>query len=192
MKMSRTFGCRFILLVGILAMCVAQINIVAASDSGQLVSPELLRHAGLKTIWESELPIRKAESLEQLLILGNRIYAISDRNYMTSLNKENGERIFAKVFAPSGVPIAGLKDDKVDAIEPITSKGKGSGYVFNHDDADSLLIVLEKTIDLFSDKRIWQRVQKRGLSGDFSWAASACELVDIYEQALKRPPVVEI
>lgn len=107
--MSRTFGCRFILLVGILALCVAQINIAAASDSGQLVSAELLRHAGLKTIWESDLPIRKAENLEQLLILGNRIYAISDRNYMTCLNKENGERVFAKVFAPPGVPITGLK-----------------------------------------------------------------------------------
>ncbi len=107
--MSRMFGCKLILLAGILTLCVAQINIVAASDSGQLVSAELLKHAGLKAIWESDLPIKKTESLEQLVILGDRIYAISDRNYMTSLNKENGKRVFAKVFAPPGAPITGLK-----------------------------------------------------------------------------------
>ena len=109
MKMSRMFGNRLILLACILTLCVAQINIAAASDSGQLVSAELLRHAGLKAIWESDLPIKKTESLEQLVILGDRIYAISDRNYMTSVNKENGKRVFAKVFAPPGAPITGLK-----------------------------------------------------------------------------------
>ena len=61
--MLRMFGCRYVLLVGILTLCVAQINIAAPSDSGQLVCPELLRHVGLKIIWESELPIKKAESL---------------------------------------------------------------------------------------------------------------------------------
>ena len=109
MKMSRKSGCRFVLLVGVLTLGVAQISIARVKDSQPLVSPELLRHAGLKTIWESELPIKKAENLEQLLLLGNRIYAISDRNYMTSLNKEDGNRIFAKTFAPPGVPIVGLK-----------------------------------------------------------------------------------
>jgi outer membrane protein assembly factor BamB len=44
-----------------------------------------------------------------LLILGNRLYAISDGNYMVSLNKENGNRVFAKVFAPPGVPIPSLR-----------------------------------------------------------------------------------
>ncbi|NOR67232.1 MAG: PQQ-binding-like beta-propeller repeat protein, partial [Woeseiaceae bacterium] len=109
MKMLRTFGCRYVLLAALLTLCVVQINIAVASDSGRLVCPELLRHAGLKIIWDSKLPMKKAESLEQLLILGNRVYAISDRNYMTSLDKENGKRVFAKVFAPPGVPITGLK-----------------------------------------------------------------------------------
>ena len=107
--MSRTFGCRFVLLVVLLALCVVRSNIVAANGSERLVSVELLSHAGLKIIWESELPIKKAETLEQLLLLGDRVYAISDRNYMASLDKDDGKRVFAKVFAPAGVPIVGLK-----------------------------------------------------------------------------------
>ncbi|KPK36212.1 MAG: hypothetical protein AMJ65_16500 [Phycisphaerae bacterium SG8_4] len=109
MKTLGTFGCRCVLLAALVTLCVAQIDIAAAGDLERLVSPELLRHAGLRIIWESKLPMKEAESLEQLLILGNRVYAISDRNYMISLNKENGKRVFAKVFAPPGVPVPGLK-----------------------------------------------------------------------------------
>ena len=91
MKMLKTFGNGLVLLVVLLALCVVQSNIAVASHSERLVSLELLNHAGLKIIWESELPIRKGESLEQLLLLGNRVYAISDRNYVTSLDKANGK-----------------------------------------------------------------------------------------------------
>ncbi|MHC4120169.1 MAG: outer membrane protein assembly factor BamB family protein [Planctomycetota bacterium] len=107
--MSRTFGCRFVLLVVLWATYVVPSNIGVASGAERLVSEELLSHAGLKIIWESDLPMRKAENLEQLLLLGDRVYAISDRNYMTSLNKDSGKTIFARVFAPAGVPIVGLK-----------------------------------------------------------------------------------
>jgi outer membrane protein assembly factor BamB len=78
-------------------------------DGQRLVSPKLLEHAKLEILWENPLPIKKAESLEQLLILGNRIYAISDRNYTVSLNRENGKMIFGRVVAPDGLPIEGLK-----------------------------------------------------------------------------------
>jgi outer membrane protein assembly factor BamB len=109
MKILRTFGCRYVLLAALLTLCVVQVDAAAARDSERLICPELLRHAGLEIVWDSKLPMKKAENLEQLLILGNRLYAISDRNYMTSLNKENGERVFAKLFAPPGVPVTDLQ-----------------------------------------------------------------------------------
>jgi len=94
-------------------------NSFAAEGSSQwLVSPKLLEHANLKILWENKLPIKKTESLEQLLILGNRIYAISDRNYTVSLNRENGNMIFGRVVAPDGLPVTGLKlyGDKLISI----------------------------------------------------------------------------
>jgi outer membrane protein assembly factor BamB len=83
--------------------------VLAPRGEAGLVSPELLEHAKLKTVWENELPIKKAESLERLLILGNRIYALSDRNYMISLDTEKGNMIFGRTVAPAGFPILGLK-----------------------------------------------------------------------------------
>lgn len=107
--MARTFKCRFILPASFLVLCVVQSSFAAESGSPRLVSPKLLEHANLKILWENELPIKKAEHLEKLLILGNRIYAISNRNYMVSLNRENGNMIFGRIVEPAGLPVAGLK-----------------------------------------------------------------------------------
>ncbi|MHC4424955.1 MAG: outer membrane protein assembly factor BamB family protein [Planctomycetota bacterium] len=107
--MLRMLRCRFVLTVGLLLLCVTQSGFTEESGSRWLVSPELLKHANLKILWENELPIKKTESLGQLLMLGNRIYAISDHNLMVSLNRENGKMIFARTVAPAGLPIAGLK-----------------------------------------------------------------------------------
>ncbi len=107
--MLRMFGYRIVLLVGFLVLCAVQNSFAAESSSRRLVSPELLRHANLKIVWENDLPIKKTETLKRLLVLGNRIYAISDYNYMVSLNRENGNVIFDRTVAPAGLPIAGLK-----------------------------------------------------------------------------------
>ncbi|HCO95801.1 MAG TPA: hypothetical protein DIU00_17960 [Phycisphaerales bacterium] len=100
---------RIVLLVGVLALSVGQNGFAAASNPRPLVSPELLKHARLKILWENELPIKKNESLGQLLMLDNRIYAISSQNYMVSLNKKNGNIIFGRTIAPADLPIAEFK-----------------------------------------------------------------------------------
>ena len=107
--MLRTFGCRIVLLMSLLVSCVVQSGLAADSGSRWLVSPELLKHANLKILWENELPIKSTDSLGQLLILGNRLYAISGRNHTISLKTENGDIVFSRTVAPAGVPIVGLK-----------------------------------------------------------------------------------
>lgn len=78
-----------------------------AQDAGsRLISPELLEHAGLAIVWEKKLPMRKSESLSKLYFMAGRLYALSDHNYMTSLDRLAGEVVFAKSVAPKGVPIA--------------------------------------------------------------------------------------
>ncbi|UCF15590.1 MAG: PQQ-binding-like beta-propeller repeat protein [Phycisphaerales bacterium] len=108
MIIPRAIGYRFVLLTVFLTTCFAHVEIAAANASDRLVSTELLRHAGLKIVWESELPIRKGETLAQLLLLGNRVYAISSRNYVVSMDKDTGKNVFSRTVAPEGFPIAGL------------------------------------------------------------------------------------
>ena len=116
--MLKMFRYRIVLSTVLLVSCVIQNNVAAENSSKRLVSPELLQHANLKILWENKIPIKKKESLERLLILGNRLYAISNQNYMVSLNRENGNMIFSRTVAPAGLPIAGLKlyGDKLVSI----------------------------------------------------------------------------
>jgi outer membrane protein assembly factor BamB len=108
MKMARMLKWRFVLPAGFLLICSIQYSFAAEENSQRLVSPELLKHADLKLLWDNELPIRKGEKLKQLLVLGSRIYSISSRNYMFSLNRENGDMVFGKIVTPGGLPVSGL------------------------------------------------------------------------------------
>lgn len=100
--------CRFLFLTVVLILFTSQSSYPAEEKEQRLVSPTLLEHAGLKIIWENILPTGMDESLERLLMLGDHIYAISDKNYMLCLNRENGNRIFGRIVAPGGVKIEEL------------------------------------------------------------------------------------
>jgi len=76
--------------------------------AGKILTLEQLKGAELKIVWENELPLKKAESLEQLLIIGTRIYALSGNNYMISLNREDGKVILSQSIAKAGFPVTGL------------------------------------------------------------------------------------
>ena len=93
----------------LLLPCAGHKPIVAAEDAGWLVSPELLRHANLKVVWRNQLPMQKTETLDRLMIVENRIYALSSRNFMVSMDRHQGSIIFARVIAPPGFVVMGLE-----------------------------------------------------------------------------------
>ena len=99
---------RFVWLTGLAILCTVQSSFAAQGASAGLVSPELLKHANLKTVWENELPIKKGESIGHLFLLANRLYVISDHNYVLSLNKEDGKIVFGKTVAPAGLLTSGM------------------------------------------------------------------------------------
>jgi outer membrane protein assembly factor BamB len=75
--------------------------------SQKLISPEMLKAGNLKMVWENQLPIKADEKVQRISILGNRIYVLSDRNYMISLNSEKGTPIFSRPLAQAGFTISG-------------------------------------------------------------------------------------
>ena len=89
-------------------LCCSGEHSYGGSSRQWLVSPELLKQAELEILWENKLPIKRGESLERLFILGNRIYGLSDQNFMVSLNREKGNVIFSRSIAETGFPVVGL------------------------------------------------------------------------------------
>jgi len=127
MEMVKMRRYRFVLSVSLLVLCAAANSFAREGDSWWLVSPELLEHAKLEMLWQKELPIGKNESLERLFIpfdcaqgrLGNRIYALSDRNFMVSLDRDDGDVIFSRAVASAGFTVVGLELYKNEVISVI-------------------------------------------------------------------------
>ncbi len=124
--MSGNLRCRLCLL-GILSVLLTEPVIFGAADSseglarlpsGGIVSPELLEQAQLKILWDNELPIKKGESLERLVMLDERIYALSNRNYMFVLDRQEGKMVSGKSVAPAGLPVGQMElyGDKLISI----------------------------------------------------------------------------
>ena len=106
--MLRSSRQRLVWLAGLVILCTVQSGSAAQISPAQLVSPELLKHANLKILWENELPIKEGESVGHLFLLANRLYAISDHNYMLSLDREDGKIVFGKTVAPAGLLTSGM------------------------------------------------------------------------------------
>lgn len=106
--MVKIWRCGLMLVAGFWVFSAVPGCFGSETDSLGLVSPELLKAGGFETVWQTRLPIKKGESLERLFILGQRIYALSDHNYMVSLSRQNGNIIFGTSFAEAGFSVMGL------------------------------------------------------------------------------------
>lgn len=107
--MSKMRRYRFVLLMGLSVLSISVGGKAAEGNSWWLVSPELLKHAKLEIVWQAELLFDQGENLRDLHILGNRIYALSNRNYIVSLDREKGSVIFERSFGAVGLRVLGLK-----------------------------------------------------------------------------------
>jgi outer membrane protein assembly factor BamB len=90
---------RLVLAAAVLVLCGASSGFDSEDSERWLVLPRLLKSAKLEVLWDNELPIKKGENLKKLFILGERVYALSDRNYLISLDREKGQILFSKTVA---------------------------------------------------------------------------------------------
>jgi outer membrane protein assembly factor BamB len=109
-------------LTGILVLftvcgCIYQGGAVYVGDANQpvwppmpehLLSPKQLVDCGLEIVWQNELPIKRGESLDSLIILGDKLCVLSSCNFLTALNRGDGQVVFGKVFAEPEFPLTGL------------------------------------------------------------------------------------
>jgi outer membrane protein assembly factor BamB len=106
--MPRTVKFVCALLISVSVLCAPEAGFAGGSPK-PLVSPGLREHAKLKMLWNNELPVKKNENLDRLLLFGNHLYAVTDRNFMLSLNQKNGNIIFGKTIEAAGLPITGMR-----------------------------------------------------------------------------------
>jgi starch synthase len=74
----------------------------------------------------------------------------------------------------------GLADTVVDADG---DPARGNGFSFSEYDEDALLDAVERASSAFAARDRWERIVKRGMAQDFSWAVSATAYEKVYERA---------
>lgn len=71
----------------------------------------------------------------------------------------------------------GLTDTIIDFIEdPV----RGNGFVFEKYEGRELLKAVKNAVQTFADDKTWQKLYKRGMKTDFSWASAAEKYLKIY------------
>ena len=80
----------------------------------------------------------------------------------------------------------GLLDTVVDCTPATLADGSATGFLFNEMSPKSFLTGIQRVIDSYSNKETWYRLQRNGMSKDFSWQQSAAAYYDIYLSILSR------
>lgn len=63
---------------------------------------------------------------------------------------------------------------------------KGNGFSFNDFNSYALYLTMRRALDMYSEKKTWQQIVKRGMGEDFSWTTSARRYLEVYEKAKER------
>ena len=80
-----------------------------ADRTDWIISPALLGHAGLEIVWQQALPLKRGEDFETIALEDGRLYLRSGRNYLWSLDRNEGRIVFSRSIAPPDIPVLGLE-----------------------------------------------------------------------------------
>ena len=80
--------------------------------------------------------------------------------------------------------VGGLADTVVDATPENLRKDRATGFVFADASRHALGQRICEACALYHDKAMWEQVQRRGMSQDFSWNDSAGNYEALYRSLL--------
>jgi len=87
-----------------------------------LIPRAMVASTELKIVWQSNLPMGEGESFDQLFLCGNRLCALSSRNFLSCINRADGNVMFANSIAPDGLPVADFESYKGELITIVGNK----------------------------------------------------------------------
>jgi len=83
------------------------------------------------------------------------------------------------------VPIVRETGGLADTVVKFDEKtGEGTGFVFTHYNAASMVKEIKRALKTYTDKKTWLKIVKSGMKSDFSWNSSAKKYVELYKTML--------
>ncbi|HVS16683.1 MAG TPA: glycogen synthase [Thermoanaerobaculia bacterium] len=114
--------------------------------------------------------------------LAHQIQAGSDLFLMPSRFEPCGlAQLYALRYGtPPVVRRTGGLADTVEPFDPVT--GRGTGFVFDHFDADSVRWALDHALDTHADPTLWELLVRNGMTRDFSWDRQGERYLELYRR----------
>jgi len=125
------------------------------------------------------------ESLAHLVIAGSDVILVPSRFEPCGLTQLYALRYGA---LPLVRRVGGLADTVVDASATNLADGVATGFVFDSDSPAALMSAIRRATALFGEREVWQRMMRRAMTRDFSWAAAARQYAAVYRTL--RPDLV--
>ncbi len=115
--------------------------------------------------------------------LARRIYAGADTFLMPSKSEPCG---LAQMVALryGTIPIVRATGGLKDSIQDLGGED-GNGFTFQSYNAHDMLGAVKRALQLYGDKKAWQKAVVGGMNCDFSWKKSAGEYVAMYRRILE-------
>lgn len=119
------------------------------------------------------------EGLSHLLQGGSDAILVPSRFEPCGLTQLYGLRYGC---VPVVARVGGLADTVIDANDAAVKAGVATGVQFADISAEGLLEAVRKTVALYRQREVWQRMQRAGMQADVGWRASAAEYAALYRR----------
>jgi outer membrane protein assembly factor BamB len=109
-------------LIAIASQIIFTSMVLAEDVERWLIPRSMLAGTELKIVWQFNLPMAKGESLDSMLLSGNRLCALSTGNYLSCLNRTDSNVLFAALIAPVGLPVVDFESYKGTLLTMVGNK----------------------------------------------------------------------
>ncbi len=114
------------------------------------------------------------DRLAHLIEAGSDLFLMPSRYEPCGLNQMYSLRY-------GTVPIVRRTGGLADTVQPFDPKtGAGTGFVFDHYNADGLRWAITRALEIWPDKRAWSRLMRNGMERDYSWDHQTERYVELY------------
>ncbi len=133
---------------------------------------------------QARFPNRIRAYLKFDAVLARRIYAGADMFLMPSAIEPCGlGQMIAMRYGC--VPIVRRTGGLADTVTGYAEGGLSTGFVFEELTPEDCRKAVEQALKVYQDKETWATLQRRGMTTDFSWTASAQEYINLYRKAIE-------
>ena len=113
--------------------------------------------------------------------LSKKIYAASDIFLMPSKSEPCGlaQMICSRYATVPVVRETGGLYDSIKSYDEYT--GEGNGFTFTNYNAHDMMYTIRRALAFYRNKEEWNKIMKKAISEDFSWAASSERYIELYD-----------